>query len=60
MYHTHDGRVGCCWEGTCDATEATGALMTGANATLDLAGDGTNAGEVWVEGLKFYRRLVLP
>jgi hypothetical protein len=60
MYHTSTGRLGCCWDSTCDATEATGALTDDRAADLDVACDGTNPGWVWVSDLEFFRRLVIP
>jgi hypothetical protein len=60
MYKRLNGNVGCCWDGTCDASEATLALTDDRAADLDVACDGTNPGWVWVSDLEFFRRLVIP
>jgi hypothetical protein len=60
MYKRLNGNVGCCWDGTCDASEATLDLTDDRAADLDVACDGTNPGWVWVSDLEFLRRLVIP
>lgn len=43
------GVVQCCWDGTCDATPATGAIVDGVGAELIFGGNGTSGNEVWVQ-----------
>ncbi len=58
MYHSADGRVGCCWDGTCDATEATAALIVEPDSTMYLGGTDTTGGEVWIDDLHYWRRVI--
>ena len=44
-----DGVVTACWDGTCDATPATGALTDGIGSEIIYGSDGTTGGEVWVD-----------
>jgi hypothetical protein len=60
IYHTDTGRVGCCAKASaldawaCDATEATLALMDGANLNYNLGVDD----EMWVRNFQFWGRML--
>lgn len=56
MSHTSDGRVECCWDGTCDATPATSAVMDGVGSEIVYGSDGTTGGEIWIQEGVWSRR----
>ncbi len=57
MTHSSGGELVCCFEGTCDATPGTGAIMDDINATLYLAGTNAAGTNVHVEKPRFTRGL---
>jgi len=57
MQKSAAGILTCCWDGTCDATPATGAITDGVGSEIVYGSDGSTGGDVWVEGAKWLRNL---
>ncbi len=57
MSKSAGGVVQCCFNGTCDATPATGALADGIGSELVFSGSGSTGAELWIDEPVIRRRL---
>jgi hypothetical protein len=56
LWRTDAGVTAACYEGTCDASPATGAIQITPATIVELASDSASGYDIWVNDLQFLRR----